>query len=222
MQPKGWYNRGYLPHYDGGVLTQAVTFSLADAFPTALLTQWHDELACLPKTEQEVERHRRIEDYLDSGQGTAWLTDRYLAEMVQTALLFFADKRYSLHAWVIMPTHAHTLFTPMPGQQLSRILHSWKSYTSNEANKYLRRAGPFWIHESFDRFIRDEDHFITEISYIEMNPVKAGLCPAPEEWRWSSACHDFNRLAGGAPASSRQATTSNGPAGSRRSKWRSK
>ena len=55
--------------------------------------------------------------------------------------------------------------------EIERILHSWKSYTSIEANKYLQRTGPFWIHESFDRFIRNDEHVLNEISDIEQNPV---------------------------------------------------
>jgi len=31
--PKGWHSRGYLPHYDGGEIAQAVTFRLADSLP---------------------------------------------------------------------------------------------------------------------------------------------------------------------------------------------
>ena len=45
--------------------------------------------------------------------------------------------------------------------------------TSNEANKYLAKNGVFWLKESFDRFIRNEEHFTNEIKYIENNPVKA-------------------------------------------------
>jgi REP element-mobilizing transposase RayT len=201
MEPKGWYRRGYLPHYDGGEVTQSVKFSLADSFPVALVQQWREELEYLGKVEAEIERYRRIEAYLDSDQGKAWLADPHLADMVQNALLYFADVRYFLHAWVVMPTHVHALCTPMEGRPLDGILHSWKSYTSNKANKYLRRSGHFWLHESFDRYIRSEEHFANEISYIENNPVKAGLCKRPEDWPWSSAHFEHNY---GAPASSRQ------------------
>lgn len=31
--PRGWHNRGYLPHYDGGPIPQFLTFRLADALP---------------------------------------------------------------------------------------------------------------------------------------------------------------------------------------------
>ena len=67
------------------------------------------------------------------------------------------------------------------------ILHSLKSYTANEANKLLRRTGQFGQPESFDRWVRDADHFAKVIAYIENNPVKARLCKRPEDWRFGSA-----------------------------------
>lgn len=55
------------------------------------------------------------------------------------------------------------------------------------ANRALRRKGQFWQHESFDSYIRNEKHFHSVIDYIEMNPVKAGLCSSPEEGLFGSA-----------------------------------
>jgi putative transposase len=86
-----------------------------------------------------------------------------------------------------MPNHAHMLLTPFAGQELSAILHSLKSYTANEANKLAGRSGQFWQPESFDRWVRDANHFANVIAYIENNPVKAHLCEKPEDWPFSSA-----------------------------------
>ena len=49
-----------------------------------------------------------------------------------------------------------------------------------------------------DRFIRDEQHFVRAVEYIEMNPVAAGLCLRPEDWPYGSA--RFRRSAGFQPA----------------------
>jgi hypothetical protein len=45
---------------------------------------------------------------------------------------------------------------------------------------------PFWQDESYDRWVRDAREFERIASYIEMNPVSAGLCASPEDFRWSS------------------------------------
>jgi len=57
----------------------------------------------------------------------------------------------------------------------------------HECNRVLTRKGEFWQREPFDRYIRNEQHYENAVSYIEHNPVKAGLCDKPEDWRWSSA-----------------------------------
>jgi hypothetical protein len=113
--PPGWYSRGYLPHFDGGEIAQIVTFRLFDSLPRSLLEQWHEELAHWPEKEAEVESRKRLEGYLDRGEGNAWMNDPRIAEQVQRALLFFDAQRYRLQAWVVMPNHVHALLTPERG-----------------------------------------------------------------------------------------------------------
>ena len=107
--------------------------------------------------------------------------------MVQSGLLFHDEAKYRLSAWVVMPNHVHLLCTPCFGYNLAQIMHSLKSYTSNEANKILGRSGHFWQKEYFDRYIRNARHFAKVVAYIENNPVKARLCEKPEDWPFSSA-----------------------------------
>jgi REP element-mobilizing transposase RayT len=102
-------------------------------------------------------------------------------------LKYFNGQRYELRAWVVMPNHVHAVVWPMPGWTLSDIMHSWKSFTSRKANKTLHRAGEFWQTESFDHWIRNEEEHARLVAYVEGNPLKAGFCKSPEEWRWSSA-----------------------------------
>ena len=85
-----------------------------------------------------------------------------------------------------MPNHVHALIEVwlVP---LGKILQSWKSHTSKEANRILGRKGTFWAEDYFDRYIRDEEHLRRAVRYIENNPVRAGLATAPEDWPWSSA-----------------------------------
>jgi len=185
--PKGWHSRGYLPHFDGGNIPQTVTFRLADSVPKAVLERWENELATMLEARASAERRRRIESYLDSCAGHCWLSRAEIAETVENALLHFDGERYHLEAWVVMPNHVHALFAPHAGHAFSDILHSWKSYTSNVANRLLNRTGEFWYPDYFDRFVRDEEHFARAIEYIEMNPVVAGICHRPEDWAYGSA-----------------------------------
>jgi REP element-mobilizing transposase RayT len=86
-----------------------------------------------------------------------------------------------------MPNHVHVLIQLREGYPMHKIIHSWKSFTANEANKLLGLKGPFWYHEYYDRFIRDQRHFDNAVRYIHENPVKAGLVEKPEDWPFSSA-----------------------------------
>jgi REP element-mobilizing transposase RayT len=86
-----------------------------------------------------------------------------------------------------MPTHVHVLVEQIEGYTLAAVVHSWKSFTSNAANRALDRSGSFWASEYYDRFMRNEVHLETTRAYVVNNPVVAGLCAFPEDWRYSSA-----------------------------------
>jgi putative transposase len=170
---------------------QSITFRLFDAVPRKLVEQWKTELGWfqyLPATDRrKIQLHKLIDKYEDAGFGACWLRDDRVAEVVENALLFFDAERYRLVAWCVMPNHAHAIIETGELWPLDRIIHSWKSYTSHEANKLLQRSGEFWFREYHDRYIRDGEHLRNAIDYIENNPVKAGLARFKEEWRWSSA-----------------------------------
>ena len=53
--PKGWYSRGYLPHFDGGEVPQAITFRLTDSLPKERLNLWEKELRNLTIDKAEAE-----------------------------------------------------------------------------------------------------------------------------------------------------------------------
>lgn len=84
--------------------------------------------------------------------------------------------------FVIMPNHVHVLVCPRAKHRLPDIVHSWKSFTSKQANKLLGRSSAFWQDDYFDRFIRDEDHRLRVIQYFLDNPVRANLCQRAEQW----------------------------------------
>jgi putative DNA methylase len=182
-----WHSRGYLPHWEAGEVPQSITFRLADSLPGNLLDQWREELNALSITKIDIERRIRIEHALDRGHGTAYLSDPSIAEIVERAFLRFDADRYRLHAWSIMPNHVHVVVSPLNDWTLSSIAHSWKGFTASKANALLHRKGAFWAPEYYDRVIRDRVHFDNAIAYVIMNPVKAGLCARPEDWRFSSA-----------------------------------
>jgi len=184
-EPRGWYGRGYLPHFDGGAKLQFLTFRLYDSLPQAVLDKWKTELEQRPQIEREIVLRERIEKYLDCGYGKCYLKQPKVAEIMQNALLFHDGAKYKLIAWTIMPNHVHALLKPF--EKLGAIEHSIKSYTANKINKHLNRSDGFWQKEVFDRYIRDYEHFEKTVAYIENNPVKARLCEKASDWKFGSA-----------------------------------
>ena len=180
--PKGWYSRAYLPHLDAPGLLQFITFRLADALPRGVLERIVAETG-----DDDHERLRRIEHYLDAGHGECFLLQPDVAAIAEGALLFFDGRRYALLAWVIMPNHVHCLIETRVGHPLDRVVQTWKSFSAKAANLQLGRRGSFWQRDYFDRYIRDDEHLAAVQRYIENNPVKAGLCEQPEDWPFGSA-----------------------------------
>ena len=193
VAPLTQYHRTYLPHFEAGETPQHICFRLADSIPRNLLEKWARESRPLSASQSDSIRRKRVEETLDKGLGACWLRRPDVASMVANALRHFAGKRYRLHAWVVMPNHVHILATPLCGATISAIVHSWKSYTASRANALICRQGPFWHPDYFDRFIRNEGHFLTAVEYIHQNPVKARLCRHPCDWKWSSAHRESSR-----------------------------
>ena len=92
-----------------------------------------------------------------------------------------------------MSNHVHVLIRPL--QQPTRLLQSLKGTTAREANLILARTGqPFWQHESYDHWVRDQPELERIVAYIENNPVKAGLVAEASAYRWSRAWSEDGEL----------------------------
>lgn len=133
-------------------------------------------------------RFRAVDAELDRGaHGPLWLRNPEIAGYVEAAIIRGAELRqYDLRAYVVMPNHVHVLL--QPHLALARITNGIKGVSARHANSTLGRVGePFWQDESFDRWLRSESELHRIRSYIERNPVTAGLVKKPEEWPWSSA-----------------------------------
>lgn len=214
-QPKGWYSRGYIPHFDTAHVIQHITYRLADSLPQSVLEQMQAELKVKVqnKDAQQTELRRRIETYLDAGHGSCVLREPEIAACVVDTWHRFDGERYRLLEWVVMPNHCHVLIEPFEGMPLGKIVLSWKNYTARWINQRMGHAGEMrseeesrtgvqrsqeegripvrrtqiWQREYWDRFIRNESHLAVVRNYITMNPVNAGLVTKPEDWWWSSA-----------------------------------
>jgi REP element-mobilizing transposase RayT len=194
MAHKGIHSRGYLPHWDFVNSLQGITFRLADAVPAKVVEDWREELqVLLTSSDPEIsgkayaDLHGKIAKYEDAGHGSCLLVDPEYAGIVQWSLLGGHGTAYKLIEWCVMPNHVHVLIRLLDSAALGSIVKRWKAGTALQINRLLERSGSFWMRDYHDRLIRDLDHLHHAKAYIRNNPVKAGLCLAPEEWRFSSA-----------------------------------
>ncbi|HPE06797.1 MAG TPA: transposase [Smithellaceae bacterium] len=200
QQNRGYYTRGYLPHFDSPHAIQHITYRLADSLPRLVLEQMQAEVKTSLQDDEKrkSELRQRIETYLDAGHGSCILQDPEVAACVIDTWHHFDGERYHLLEWVVMPNHCHVLIEQIEGVSLGKIVLSWKNYTARWINEYKRRTGTLlsrensdgekvWHREYWDRCIRNERHFLTARDYIIMNPVKAGLVARPSDWQWGSA-----------------------------------
>jgi putative transposase len=103
------------------------------------------------------------------------------------ALLSEACERYHwlLRTYCLMGTHYHLLVTTMDAT-LSRGMQ----WLNGCYAQWLNWRHGYKGHAFFRRFHSVEvgsDAQLAEVArYIVLNPVRAGLCTAPEEWPWSS------------------------------------
>jgi putative transposase len=167
--------RRNLPHWHPPGAAIFVTWRLAGTFPR-LGNSSHDGATFL-------EQDRLLDRATD---GPTWLRQPETAGCVMDCLRGNADGGHELHAFVVMPNHVHILITPRI--DLAKITRAMKRKSARQANAILGRTGqPFWQDESFDHWIRHPQQFGKVKSYIERNPVRAGLVTTPEQWPYSSA-----------------------------------
>jgi putative transposase len=88
-------------------------------------------------------------------------------------------------AWCLMPNHVHLILVPQDEDGLRVALSEAHRRYSRRINAAHGWSGFLW-QGRFSSYPMDDAHLVTAIRYVEMNPVRAGLVKAPQDWRWSS------------------------------------
>lgn len=90
-------------------------------------------------------------------------------------------------AYCLMPNHFHLAVWPHQDGDLSRWMQWLLTAHVRRYHRWHDSRGHVW-QGRFKAFpIEQDDHLLTVLRYIELNPVRAGLVTRAEEWRWSSA-----------------------------------
>jgi REP-associated tyrosine transposase len=108
--------------------------------------------------------------------------------------------RQRYHFWVVgyvvMPEHVHLLISESKFADPSTVVRVLKQRvarrllcTRRKRAGQLELFGPprqFWQKRFYDFNVFTAKKRIEKLKYMHRNPVKRGLVPSPELWRWSS------------------------------------
>jgi putative transposase len=93
--------------------------------------------------------------------------------------------RVGIWAYCLMPNHIHMVVVPEEESSLSRFFGPLHCRYAIKVNAVHGWQGHLW-QQRFYSTVMDETHTIAAMRYVELNPVRAGLCARPEDWPWSS------------------------------------
>ncbi len=129
--------------------------------------------------------------------------DHYKDIIIDTLKFLINDGRLILNAYVVMNNHFHAIWQPTIKYSYSDIQASFMKFTAQKikqkllledpglanellVNKYDRKYQA-WKREPLIVQLFTPAVFLQKLNYIHQNPVKAGLCKYPEDYKYSSA-----------------------------------
>jgi len=95
------------------------------------------------------------------------------------------EHRWLCHAYCLMTNHFH-LLVETPEANLSRGMRRLNGGYSQHFNRRHERVGHL-LQGRFNGILVEHDSHLLELArYVVLNPVRAGMAVAPEDYRWSS------------------------------------
>jgi REP element-mobilizing transposase RayT len=110
-------------------------------------------------------------------------------------LQLFADvvqrNDWIVHVFCLMTNHYH-LVVESVRQQLSCGLHRLNGVYAQTFNRRYKRTGHLFGERFWSGLIESDEELEATCRYVLANPVRAGLCDHPAQWRWSGSRTGFD------------------------------
>ncbi len=102
-------------------------------------------------------------------------------------LLVQSKSKANVEIWgyCLMPNHVHFVVTPNTEDGIRKLFQEAHRRYTKRINERQEWLGHLW-QERFHSCVMDETHLLAAVRYIELNPVRAGLCDKATDWPWSS------------------------------------
>jgi putative transposase len=98
-----------------------------------------------------------------------------------------------IQAYVLMGNHFHLLATPSDADGLPKMMQAVGRSYVRFFNDTQGRSGTLWEGRYKSTVIQTERYLLACMAYIDLNPVRAGLCAQAGDYRWSSHDHYIGR-----------------------------
>ena len=132
------------------------------------------------------------------------LSDNRFKDIIAESLSFlYQSKRVSVYAFVIMSNHFHLIWQMLGDHRRDEVQRDFLKFTSQQILKILRnenseiqqkllvnsadRKYQIWERNPLNIPLWSPTFIEKKLDYIHENPVRAGLCKYPWDYKYSSA-----------------------------------
>jgi putative transposase len=129
--------------------------------------------------------------------------DKYKGIIIDSLRFLVNNERIKLYAFVIMNNHIHLIWQMCAGIDPNAVQRDFLKYTAQKIKTDFNKFHPavlelfrvnakdrkyqFWERNPLSVELRTDKVILQKLKYIHENPVRAGLCSFPEEYKYSSA-----------------------------------
>ena len=111
------------------------------------------------------------------------ITDRF--DFIDFLWTTIGTYEWRCQSYCLMGTHYH-LIVQTPHANLSAGMQMLNGRYAQRFNWRHRRRGHLFGARFMSVLVKDDTHLMAAHRYVARNPVRAGLCSRPGDWRWSS------------------------------------
>jgi len=110
-------------------------------------------------------------------------------DFFQNSLFEYADEfSWSLRAWAVLANHYHFVAaSPTDPGTLQRFLGKLHMKTAEQLNLWDNKSGRRAWFQFWDSHITFERSYLARLNYVHQNPVRHGVVPLAENYKWCSA-----------------------------------
>ena len=108
--------------------------------------------------------------------------ERYLATLAEVK----EELGVKVYAWCLMTNHVHLLLEPSNAKSLGLLMKRLSGRQTQYHNRLEQRSGTLWEGRYKSSLVQNDGYLLACCRYIELNPVRACIVAAPEDYPWSS------------------------------------